>query len=85
MSLLIHATVTVTGGKDALGACEARLPVETRAEVALEAADVLLFLVRLCDKLGIDLAAACEKKLALNARKYPVEKSRGKATKYDKL
>jgi len=63
----------------------ARLPVETRAEVALEAADVLLFLVRLCDKLDIDLAAACEKKLALNARKYPVERSRGRATKYDKL
>jgi NTP pyrophosphatase (non-canonical NTP hydrolase) len=63
----------------------AHLPDETRAEVALEAADVLLFLVRLCDKLGIDLAAACEKKLVLNARKYPVEKSRGKATKYNKL
>jgi NTP pyrophosphatase (non-canonical NTP hydrolase) len=63
----------------------AQLPAGTRAEVALEAADVLLFLVRLCDKLGIDLAAACEKKLALNAQKYPVEKSRGRATKYDKL
>jgi NTP pyrophosphatase (non-canonical NTP hydrolase) len=63
----------------------ARLPAATRAEVALEAADVLLFLVRLCDRLGIDLAAACEKKLALNAKKYPVHKSRGRATKYNKL
>jgi len=63
----------------------ARLPRETRAEVALEAADVLLFLVRLCDKLGIDLAAACERKLALNAKKYPVHKARGRATKYNKL
>ncbi|HEX9672332.1 MAG TPA: nucleotide pyrophosphohydrolase [Burkholderiales bacterium] len=63
----------------------ARLPRETRAEVALEAADVLLFLVRLCDKLGIDLAAACDKKLALNAKKYPVDKARGRATKYTKL
>jgi NTP pyrophosphatase (non-canonical NTP hydrolase) len=63
----------------------ARLPREAHAEVALEAADVLLFLVRLCDKLGIDLAAACDKKLALNAKKYPVEKSRGRATKYTKL
>lgn len=63
----------------------ANLPPETRAEVALEAADVLLFLLRLCDKLDIDLAAAAEKKLALNAKKYPVEKSRGKATKYNKL
>jgi NTP pyrophosphatase (non-canonical NTP hydrolase) len=66
-------------------ALAARLPQAARAEVALEAADVLLFLVRLCDKLDIDLAAACEKKLALNAKKYPVDKARGKATKYNKL
>jgi dCTP diphosphatase len=63
----------------------ANLPPDTRDAVALECADVLLFLIRLADKLGIDLAAATEKKLALNAQKYPVEKSRGKSTKYDKL
>ena len=63
----------------------ANLSREARAEVALEAADVLLFLLRLCDKLDIDLAAAAEKKLALNAKKYPVAKSKGKATKYNKL
>jgi NTP pyrophosphatase (non-canonical NTP hydrolase) len=56
-----------------------------REEVALEAADVLLFLLRLCDKLDIDLAAAAERKLELNAQKYPIAKSRGRATKYDKL
>ena len=61
------------------------LPAETRAEVALECADVLLFLLRLCDKLDIDLVKAAHKKLALNAKKYPVDKSRGKATKYNKL
>ena len=63
----------------------AKLPAATRAEVALECADVLLFLLRLCDKLDIDLAAAARKKLLLNEKKYPVEKSRGRATKYDKL
>lgn len=61
------------------------LPRAARDEMALECADVLLFLLRLCDRLDIDLAAAAEKKLALNAKKYPVEKSRGRATKYDKL
>ena len=61
------------------------LPAATRAEVALECADVLLFLLRLCDKLDVDLAQAADQKLALNAKKYPVEKSRGKATKYNKL
>src|SRR5262245_60007447 len=60
-------------------------PAATREEVALECADVLLFLLRLCDKLDIDLAAAARKKLTLNAKKYPVSKSRGKATKYDRL
>jgi NTP pyrophosphatase (non-canonical NTP hydrolase) len=63
----------------------ANLSAATREEVALEAADVLLFLLRLCDKLDIDLGAAAERKLEINARKYPVAKARGRATKYDKL
>ena len=63
----------------------ARLPPGTRDEVALEAADVLLFLLRLCDKLDIDLAAAAERKLELNELRYPIAKARGRATKYDKL
>src|SRR5262245_2190279 len=63
----------------------ANLPMHTREEVALECADVLLFLLRLCDKLDIDLPAAARKKLIINARKYPVKKSRGRATKYDRL
>jgi dCTP diphosphatase len=63
----------------------ANLPPATKDAVALECADVLLFLVRLADKLDIDLAAAADRKMQLNAQKYPVEKSRGKATKYDKL
>jgi len=62
-----------------------RLSPETLAEVELEIADVLLFLVRLADRLGIDPVRAARKKLALNAAKYPVAKARGKATKYDKL
>jgi len=62
-----------------------RLSAETLAEVELEIADVLLFLVRLADRLGVDPVAAAGRKLELNARKYPVEKSRGIATKYDKL
>jgi dCTP diphosphatase len=63
----------------------ASLPRATLAEVELEIADVLLFLLRLCDKLGIDPIAAANKKLELNAQRYPVAKARGKATKYTKL
>jgi NTP pyrophosphatase (non-canonical NTP hydrolase) len=62
-----------------------RLPPDTLAEVEQEIADVLIFLVELADRLRIDPLAAAERKLALNAQKYPVEKARGKATKYDKL
>lgn len=66
-------------------AASEQLPPAVREEVALEIADVLLFLVRLADRLGIDPVRAAERKLALNAAKYPVDKARGKATKYDKL
>ena len=61
------------------------LSAESKSAVAPEIADVLLFLLRLADKLDIDPIAAAEKKMALNAEKYPVAKSRGKATKYNKL
>jgi NTP pyrophosphatase (non-canonical NTP hydrolase) len=63
----------------------ARLPKSAREEVALECADVLLYLLRLCDKLDIDLAQATRRKLTLNAKKYPVRKARGRMTKYNKL
>ncbi|HEY9447009.1 MAG TPA: nucleotide pyrophosphohydrolase [Burkholderiales bacterium] len=63
----------------------AALPDSVRDEVALEAADVLLYLLRLCDKLGIDLREAAERKLVLNGQKYPADKARGRSTKYDKL
>jgi len=56
----------------------ARDPAKVREEVA----DVLLYLVRLADKLDIDLAAAARDKIALNALKYPVERARGNARKY---
>ena len=62
-----------------------RLSAETLAEVELEIADVLLFLIRLADRLGVDPVQAAQRKLVLNAAKYPVDKARGKATKYDKL
>lgn len=63
----------------------AALPAEVADAVALELADVLLYLVRLADVLGIDLAEAAARKLAINALRYPVERARGKADKYDKL
>ncbi|MFT3897827.1 MAG: nucleotide pyrophosphohydrolase [Thermomonas sp.] len=56
-----------------------------RREVSEELADVFLYLIRLADKLEIDLWKAAEQKLSKNAEKYPVEKSKGKSTKYTEL
>jgi NTP pyrophosphatase (non-canonical NTP hydrolase) len=61
------------------------LPEPQRVAVGHEMADVLLYLVRLADKLDVDLAAAAAEKLQLNAAKYPVEKSRGSSRKYTDL
>jgi NTP pyrophosphatase (non-canonical NTP hydrolase) len=59
------------------------LSPEARAAVEQEMADVLLYLVRLADKLGVDLEQAARNKIELNARKYPVERARGSSRKYD--
>lgn len=61
------------------------LPAQRRDEVALEMADVLLYLVRLADQLGVDLVAAAHRKIDLNAEKYPRERSRGHSRKYTDL
>lgn len=54
-------------------------------EVAHEMADVLYFLLLFAHELDIDLTRALESKLALNAQKYPVERSRGRNLKYTQL
>jgi dCTP diphosphatase len=53
-----------------------------RALIAQEIGDVLIYLVRLGQVLDIDLVAAATDKLALNRDKYPIEKAKGRATKY---
>jgi dCTP diphosphatase len=52
------------------------------AAVGAEMADVFIYLVRLADKLGIDLLQAAAAKLEVNGRRYPAEKVRGSARKY---
>ena len=51
----------------------------------LEMADALLYLVRLADKLNVDLIGAASSKIALNAQKYPADKARGSNRKYTEL
>jgi NTP pyrophosphatase (non-canonical NTP hydrolase) len=63
----------------------ARLAPGQREQVALEMADVLLYLVRMADRLGVDLLDAATRKLAINAQKYPVALARGTHAKYTDL
>jgi NTP pyrophosphatase (non-canonical NTP hydrolase) len=51
-------------------------------EVRHEMADVLVYLVRLADKLDVDLVQAVQDKMVLNRAKYPAELVRGDARKY---
>ena len=59
-----------------------RLAPEKKTQVAEELADVLSYLVRLADKLDIDLFAAVSAKLARNEARYPASLVRGSARKY---
>ncbi len=58
---------------------------EQLTAVTDEIADVQLYLVRLADKVGVDINAAVEQKIKKNEIKYPVEKSKGSAKKYTDL
>jgi NTP pyrophosphatase (non-canonical NTP hydrolase) len=73
--LLEHFQWLQHGRADELGA-------DKLVEVRHEMADVLVYLVRLADKLDVDLMAAVEEKMVLNRAKYPADKVRGDARKY---
>jgi NTP pyrophosphatase (non-canonical NTP hydrolase) len=58
------------------------LDEKRRAAVADELADVQIYLIRLADKLDVDLLQAVRAKMVRNAEKYPVELFKGSARKY---
>jgi dCTP diphosphatase len=64
-----------SGGPDELSA-------ETRSAIRHEMADVLNYLIMLADQLDVDLLAAAQEKIALNALKYPAAQVHGDARKY---
>jgi NTP pyrophosphatase (non-canonical NTP hydrolase) len=61
----------------------ASLDAERKQRAAEELADVLWFLVRIADRLDIDLLEASETKIAENAKKYPAARVRGQSRKYN--
>jgi NTP pyrophosphatase (non-canonical NTP hydrolase) len=58
---------------------------DDRAAIIQEIADLAILLSYLANDLSIDIEAAVSEKLELNRQRYPVEKSKGSALKYDKL
>jgi len=66
-----------------LSEAQSRAPEAAQlARIRAEAADVLIYLVRLADKLGIDLPSAADAKIAQNEERYPADKVRGSPRKY---
>ena len=59
------------------------LPPNKLAEVEQEIADIQIYLIRLADKLGVDMEKAVNAKIELNEKKYPADKVRGSAVKYN--
>lgn len=56
-----------------------------RRKIEDELADVVIYALEFANMSGIDVAAAIERKMAENAKKYPVEKAKGRSDKYDQL
>ena len=56
-----------------------------RSKIADELADVVIYALEFANITGLDVAAAIEAKMAANAKKYPVEKARGRSDKYTEL
>ena len=59
-----------------------QLDDKTLAEVADEIADVQVYLIRLADKLGVDILASVDEKIKKNEAKYPADKVKGSSKKY---
>ena len=82
MALMVEAAELMEHFQWLTEAQSAKLPHDKLHAVGEELADVLLYLVRLSDKLGVDLREAALHKLEKNALKYPAESARGSAKKF---
>jgi dCTP diphosphatase len=58
---------------------------DKRAKIAEELADVVIYALEFANATGLDVAASIDSKIDANARKYPVEKAKGRSAKYNEL
>ena len=82
MAMIVEAAELVEHFQWNTEAESRELTVEKREQVGHELADTFVYLLRLAQVLDIDLIEAANKKIVLNAQKYPVEKARGSNAKY---
>ena len=82
MALIVEAAELVEHFQWLTAEQSAALPAQKKAAVADELADVLVYVVRLADRLDVDLMQAVAEKLARNETKYPAETVKGSAKKY---
>jgi dCTP diphosphatase len=82
MALIVEAAEMVEHFQWLTEEQSCNLTLEQLSEVELELADIQVYLISLAEKLQLDLIAAVEKKLVLNARKYPADQVRGSSKKY---
>lgn len=85
MALIVEAAELVEHFQWLSEAQSQSLPPEKLFQVGEELADIQIYLIRLADQLSVDLPDAVDKKIAANARKYPAEKVRGSARKYNEF
>src|SRR4051812_9871161 len=85
MALIAEAAELVEHFQWLTEAESASLRPHQKAEIAEELADVLAYLVRIADKLDVDLLAAVSAKIERNEERYPVDRARGNARKYTEL
>jgi NTP pyrophosphatase (non-canonical NTP hydrolase) len=82
MALIVEAAELVEHFQWLTGEQSAALPPDRLTEVEQELADIQIYLIRLADKLHVDLEQAVIAKIERNEKKYPAEKCRGSAQKY---
>lgn len=83
MALIVEAAELVEHFQWLTESQSLALDANKREQVALEMADIFIYLVRLADRLDIDLMDAAARKIALNEQRYPADKVRGSARKAD--
>ena len=81
MALIVEAAELVEHFQWLTAEQSGNLPAQQMHEVRLEMADILIYLIRLADRLGVDLEAAVKEKITINDKRYPADQVRGKADK----